>query len=253
MDWSDGDYERTAVDIEPAAAALVEFAGVAAGHHVLDVGAGTGNATLAAASAGARVTGIDPAEGLIEIARDRVAMLDADITFLEGTAERLPVSDDVADVTLSAFGIIFSADPPAAIGEMCRTTRPAGTVAFTTWRPTGAVNDAAEVLLDHVPARDDPPRWGDDTWLESLLADAGLERIAIVDRRLRIRSDSPAGFFALLESDHPVWRAIRRSVSESEWDEIRAKSVAALEAGNEDQSAFLATSVYALVRGTVPV
>lgn len=253
FDWSDGDYERMSATLEPAAAALVDYAGVTGGHHVVDVGCGTGNATIVAARIGARVTGIDPAEGLLEIARDRVAMIDADVAFAEGLAENLPAPDDVADVALSAFAVIFADDPSAAVAEMARVTRPNATVALTSWHTTGTISAIGDVLRRRIPATDVPDqRWGDDEWIRDLLEAAGLIGIQITDRPVEFRSGSPEQFLQELEDHHPAWRAVYRQLSDPDRGAAHDESLEILRAGNEDREPFLATSASALVRARVP-
>jgi 2-polyprenyl-3-methyl-5-hydroxy-6-metoxy-1,4-benzoquinol methylase len=113
-DWSLGRYESTAERLLPAARVVVESAALHAGERVLDLGCGTGNAALLAAACGARVTGVDPASRLLEVARARAASEGADITFLAGEAASLPVGDASADVIVSVFAVIFAPDAVAA-------------------------------------------------------------------------------------------------------------------------------------------
>src|SRR5919199_6366535 len=101
LDWGLGRYEDTAARLEPAARAVVERAAPAAGEHVLDVGCGTGNAALLAAARGARVTGVDPAPRLLDVAREEAAARGLDATFTAGEAAALPLGDGEADVVLS--------------------------------------------------------------------------------------------------------------------------------------------------------
>ena len=93
LDWGEGNYARTAEAIAPASEALVQFAGIEAGQTVLDVACGTGNAAIAAAERGATVTGVDPAEALIEQAAARAAELGIDARWIRGGADELPVAD----------------------------------------------------------------------------------------------------------------------------------------------------------------
>lgn len=254
VDWADGDYGRMAAALEPAAAALVAYARVRADDRVIDVGTGTGNAAAAAAQLGARVIGVDPAEGLLEVARDRIAMIDADVVLSHGSAEALPVGDDAADVTLSAFAVIFSEDPEAAIAEMARATRPGGTIALTTWRAAGPLCSIGETLRRRLPVEDDPDhrRWGDDDWLRALLDGAGLVDIEIAEKTVEFDAPSPEGFLQELEEHHPGWRAALRQLAESDRAAAHADSLEILRAGNESPDAFLITSTYALVRADVP-
>src|SRR4051794_13197189 len=127
-DWGLGRYEDTAGRLEPAARAVVERIAPAAGEAVVDVGCGTGNAALLAAERGARVTGIDPAPRLLEVARQAAAARGLDATFALGHAAALPLADGDADAVVSVFGVIFAPDPRAAAAEMARVTAPGGRI-----------------------------------------------------------------------------------------------------------------------------
>src|SRR5690349_10371870 len=131
MDWSVGNYERTAGQLLPAAEELIEVAAPREREHVVDVGCGTGNAALLAAARGARVTGVDPAPRLLEVARERAQARRLDATFAVGHAAALPLGDGEADVVLSVFGVIFAPDPPAAAAELARVTAPGGRIVLS--------------------------------------------------------------------------------------------------------------------------
>src|SRR3954453_13566746 len=113
-DWGAGHYEHTAAQLQGAAVVVVDVAAPAEGEHVVDVGCGTGNASLLAAARGARVTGVDPAERLLAVARPLAGGRGPPAPFVSGEAAALPVGDGEADLVLSVFGVIFAADPVAA-------------------------------------------------------------------------------------------------------------------------------------------
>lgn len=250
IDWSEGDYGHTATQLEPIAIAVVKRLGIAAGQRVLDVGCGTGNAALAAARAGAAVTGVDPAAGLLALAQRRAEENRLDVELLRGDTEKLPVAG-AFDVVMSVFGVIFAADAPQAAREMIRATRPGGVVALTSWCPDGGINAAAEVLWDALPKPEGPVnRWGDPQWVESLLTRAGSGRVTIDEADHVFQAESPEAFFTENEELHPVWRWARRRLSAERWDLIRSDSVATLRSWNEDAGAFAATSRYLLVQAT---
>ena len=106
--WTAGDYDTVAQKIWAVGAKIVERAGVSAGEDVLDVACGTGNATIPAAQAGARVTGLDLTPKLLEIARTRAGDQGLEIDLVEGDAEELPFPDASFDVVLSTFGVMFA-------------------------------------------------------------------------------------------------------------------------------------------------
>jgi ubiquinone/menaquinone biosynthesis C-methylase UbiE len=250
IDWADGDYARTATVLAPAADALLEAAGIAVGHRVLDVGCGNGNATLAAAARGAVATGVDAAEGLVAQAQARADAAGLSASFLVQEAERLPVADGAFDATISVFGVIF-ADPIPAVNEMFRVTRAGGVVGITNWRPEGAVAAAGQILQDAVPGREGPPPgWDDPEWVRELLDVAGAASIEFTEGAVAFEAESSAEWFAQQERYHPIWRAVRRAVSPADWELVRARSIEALDAGNEADEGFRATSPYMVVIAT---
>jgi ubiquinone/menaquinone biosynthesis C-methylase UbiE len=128
--WDLGSYERIAAGLMPAATAVVEHAAPGAGDRVLDLGCGTGNAALLAAERGATVTGVDPAERLLAIARAQAAARDLPATFIRGEAAAIPLPAAAIDIALSVFGVIFAPDAVAAVTELARVTAPSGRIAI---------------------------------------------------------------------------------------------------------------------------
>ena len=248
LDWGEGNYARTAEAIAPASEALVEFAGIEAGQTVLDVACGTGNAAIAAAERGAAVTGVDPAEALIEQAAARAAELGIDARWIRGGADELPVADGAFDVAMSVFGVIFAPDPGAAAAEMVRAVRPGGTVALTSWRPSGPISAVGGLMFRRLPGADGPPRnWGDPDWTTATLTAAGAGDVRIEETEIAFTAASPQAWLDEQCTNHPVWRWAQRQLGEEQWREVAAESVAALTEGNEDPDAFRTSSRYLLV------
>ena len=137
VDWSAGEYERTAAELEPAAHDVVARAAIAPGERVLDIACGTEIAALIAAAAGARVHGLDAAPLLIEVARARAAEAGLDAEFVVGDALDLPFDDGAFDAVLSVFGVIFVPDPARAVAEIVRVLVPGGRALLSAWRPEG--------------------------------------------------------------------------------------------------------------------
>lgn len=251
VDWSIGHYEHTAAQLLPAARVVVERAAIAAGEHVVDVGCGTGNAALLAAERGARVTGVDPAARLIEVAREQAAARRLDATFATGTAAELPLADGAADVVLSVFGVIFAPDPAAAAAEMARVTAPAGRIVLSAWIPEGAISECARAAGETVrraagaPPGPPPFAWHDRDALAALLAPHGFAAVDVVEERHPFTGASPRAYLATELESHPMsvaGRAILEPRGEAE--ALRERLLAILEAGNEDPAAFRVTSRY---------
>ena len=157
----------------------------------------------------------------------------------------LDVACGTGNVALSAFGVIFSPAPDRAAAELLRVVRPGGRVAITTWGPEGAIFSAGALLAAEVfPPREDPPRWGEAGWVRDLFERNGSGPVEVRDASLPFTAASAAAWFAEQEDHHPVWRWGRRQLGEDRWADLRERSVAVLEAGNEDPSSFRTTSRY---------
>lgn len=245
VDWSGGDYGRTAATLAPAAECVVDAAAVRAGERVLDVGCGTGNATLAAAQRGATALGLDPAAGLVAIAAARARSDGSDARFVVGDAVSLPFADASMDAVLSVFGVIFADDADQAVAELLRVGR---RIALATWVPVGPIATAGRLLREALPTPlGDRARWGDAGWLGDLLARHGASAIEVREARLVFTAASPKAWFDEQERDHPVWRWGRHQVSAARWAQLREESIAALKADNEASVAFRSTSRYRVI------
>lgn len=270
-DWGDGTYELVAEAIAPATDQAIAVAGIGPRDVVLDVGCGTGNAALAAAAHGARVTGIDPAPRLVDVARARAAEAGVDAAFDVGEAAALPYAVGAFDAVLSVFGVIFAPDAEAAVADVVRVTRPGGRVVVTTWRPDGAIADAGRIVREELAAAEGSPgartgsaavappagpfAWGDPAFVRAAFAAHGTA-VHVSEHGLSFTHESPAAWFAEQEEHHPVWRGARARLDElgagERWAAVRARTVAALHAGNEDPDAFRVTSRYLVIRADVP-
>jgi SAM-dependent methyltransferase len=172
--WTLGDYSRIAELIAAMGPALVRAAGVAPGQRVLDVGAGTGNATLPAAAAGAHVVGTDVAPELMAVGERAARARDLAVTWQVADAQDLPFPDGAFDVVLSAVGAMFAPDQEATARELLRVCRPGGTVAMANWTPDGEVGRFFATLARYAPSSPDPAptAWGDPATVARLLAPA---------------------------------------------------------------------------------
>jgi len=181
--WGLGAYARMAERLVPAADAVADAADLRRGEAVLDVACGTGNAALAAA-----VRGADPVVGVdLEPALLALAPSDAGVAWRVGDATALPVDDGAFDVALSAFGVMYAPDQPAAARELARVLRPGGRghghgrVALASWAPGSFLPGMGAALAELLPppplGAAPPTRWGDPAAARALLADAGFTGI----------------------------------------------------------------------------
>ena len=257
MDWDLGEYERIAEQLLPAAHVVVEEAGPLTGEHVVDIGCGTGNASLLAAARGARVTGIDPAPRLIEVARASAAAQDADASFLLGEAGEIPLPDSTADAVLSVFGVIFAPDAGAAAEEMARITSPGGRIVLSAWVPQGAIADAMRVraqaiAADGAPGDPPPFAWHEAAALRALLARRGFT-VAVQEAELGFTASSPEEFLDRETRSHPVWIASRATLeTRGLVKRVRERMLEIFTSANEDPSAFLITSRYVVATARRP-
>jgi SAM-dependent methyltransferase len=252
-DWGGGRYERTAEALMPAAHVLVDAAGVRSGERVLDLGCGTGNAALLAAERGAIVTGVDPAQRLLQVAREQAEALGLRATFAAGDAASIPAADGSFDVVLSAFGVIFAPDAARAVAEMVRVTAPSGRILVTAWIPGGAISDSLRVVReavtrvlggDHLPT---PFAWHDPSALAALFTPHGFS-VATTEHEISFSAPSAREHVDADLRDHPL-AAASRAVLEprGQLDSVRDRMVEVLDAGNEDDGGGLrVTSRYVI-------
>ena len=171
--WSSGDFAVVASRIVLVSELLADNADLHAGWRVLDVACGNGNATLAAARAGASAIGVDYVPALIESGRARAVTEGLDVEFRVGDAEKLPFDDASFDATLSVFGSMFAPDHSRTADEIVRVTRPGGRVALASWTPDGFIGQMFRVISSYVapPAGvASPLLWGTEAHLSELFA-----------------------------------------------------------------------------------
>lgn len=172
--WST--FAPTELYTSQPAARLAVFAQIRAGQRVLDVACGTGVVALAAARAGAHVTGVDLTPELLKRARENAAITGAEIDWREGDVEALPFPDASFDVVVSQFGHMFAPRPDVATREMLRVLKPGGRIAFSTWPPELHTGRMFALLGRYLPSPPPgiaaPPAWGNPDTVRERLGDA---------------------------------------------------------------------------------
>lgn len=170
--WSSGDYAILGTTLQIMGENLCEAIDLRAGSRVLDVAAGNGNATLAAARRFAHVTSTDYVGALLERGRERAGAERLQISFREADAEALPFTDASFDVALSTVGVMFTPHQERAAAELRRVVRPGGRIGLACWTPEGFIGQALKTVSRHLPP---PPaglkpsvRWGTETGLREL-------------------------------------------------------------------------------------
>jgi SAM-dependent methyltransferase len=185
MTWASGDFGRVGVTLQVVGESLAEAAGVNAGERVLDVAAGNGNASLAAARRFARVTSTDYVPELLEQGRRRAEADGLDIEFQVADAEALPFADDSFDVVLSTFGVMFAPDQERTARELIRVVRPGGRIGMANWTPDGFLGDLFRVMARFVPppaGLRSPMSWGSRARLADLFG--GSAAAIAAERRM---------------------------------------------------------------------
>jgi SAM-dependent methyltransferase len=169
--WASGDFAVIGTTLQIVGELLAEAADVRAGDRVLDVAAGNGNATLAAAHRFAEVTSTDYVPDVLAKGRLRAEAEGLNITFQVADAEALPFADGTFDVALSTFGVMFVPDHARAAGEMSRAVRSGGRIGLANWTPEGFVGQLLKVVGTYLPppaGLKSPVLWGTEPHLVSL-------------------------------------------------------------------------------------
>ncbi|MGX1185342.1 ubiquinone/menaquinone biosynthesis C-methylase UbiE [Pseudomonas sp. F-14 TE3623] len=168
--WASGDYAVIGTTLQIVGEQLAEACDLLCDEQVLDVAAGNGNATLAAARRGCKVTSTDYVAKLLERGEDRARAEHLDVTFQVADAEDLPFEDASFDAVLSTFGVMFTPDQPKAAAELARVCRPGGRIGLANWTPEGYIGQVFKTLGRHMPpppGAQPPSNWGTEAWLNS--------------------------------------------------------------------------------------
>ena len=169
--WSSGNYAAVGSTLQIVGEMLCEAVDLRSNHRVLDVAAGNGNASLAAARRFADVTSTDYVSSLLENGRKRAEADQLAVTFQKADAESLPFADESFDVVLSTFGVMFTPNQEQAARELMRVCRPAGRIALANWTPNGFIGRLFKVVGKYVPPSPgvkSPLLWGTVAHLEHL-------------------------------------------------------------------------------------
>jgi SAM-dependent methyltransferase len=169
--WASGDYAVVGTTLQIVGERLCEAIDLAAGERVLDVAAGNGNATLAAARRFAEVTSTDYVGALLDRGKERAAAERLPVTFQTADAEALPFADGSFDAALSTFGVMFTPNQEKAAAELARVVRPGGRIGLASWTPEGFIGQLFKIIGRHVPPPagvKSPALWGTEARLGEL-------------------------------------------------------------------------------------
>ncbi len=174
--WASGDYpSMVETFLLPLGPRLVEACGILPGMRVLDVAAGTGNASLPAAERGAKVTASDLTPELLEAGRLRAEAEGLELEWTEADAEHLPFKDESFDVVMSSIGAMFAPHHQEVADELVRVCRPGGTIGLLSWTPEGMIGALFRMMGPFAPApppgAQPPPLWGSEDHVRELFGD----------------------------------------------------------------------------------
>lgn len=172
--WEDGNYPAFAKFMEAGAREILDGWNITRHQHLLDVGCGAGQTALPAAKNGARVTGIDVAENLIDHARRRAREAGLDIRFDVGDAEDLPYADGSFDAVISLIGAMFASRPEHVVRECARVLKPGGKLHLANWTAASMPGQMFKCVARFVPPPpgvSPPVLWGDEDTVKQRLSD----------------------------------------------------------------------------------
>ena len=169
--WSSGDYAVIGTTLQIVGEQLCETLDLRAGQKVLDVAAGNGNVTLAAARRWCEVVSTDYVLALLERGRERAAAERLDIEFRQADAEALPFADDSFDVVVSTFGVMFTPDQERAAAELIRVCKPGGKIGLANWTPDGFIGQLFKTIGKYLPPPagvKSPALWGTEARINEM-------------------------------------------------------------------------------------
>jgi ubiquinone/menaquinone biosynthesis C-methylase UbiE len=191
--WASGDYAVIGTTLQIVGERLAEACDLHWDEEVLDVAAGNGNATLAAARRGCRVTSTDYVQALLDRGAERAAADRLNVTFQVADAEALPFADGSFDAVLSTFGVMFTPDQDQAAAEMLRVCRPGGKIGLANWTPAGFIGNLFKIIGAYMPppaGAKSPALWGTRERIAQLF-EPQAHQIVAEERNFVFRYRSP--------------------------------------------------------------
>ena len=208
--WSSGDYAIVGTTLQIVGETLCEAMDLRSGQRVLDVAAGNGNVSLAAARRWCNVVSTDYVGALLTRGRERAAAERLDIEFREADVEALPFADGSFDAVVSTFGCMFAPNPPRTASEMLRVCRPGGKVGMANWTPDGFIGQLFKTIGKHVPPPagiQSPALWGSRPRIDELFG-AQAAAIDVTPRHFVFRYRSPDHWLEIFKNFYgPVLKA----------------------------------------------
>jgi SAM-dependent methyltransferase len=202
MTWSSGDYAVVGTTLQIVGEQLCEALDLRAGQKVLDVAAGNGNASLAAAHRWCDVVSTDYVPCLLERGRARASAEGLSIEFQEADAESLPFADGIFDAVVSTFGVMFTPNQDQAAAELLRVCKPGGKIGLANWTPDGFVGQMFRTIGKYTPPPagvKSPALWGTRGRLGELFGPAAIS-IKTEPRHFNLRYRSAQHFLDVFKT-----------------------------------------------------
>ncbi|MBX3671789.1 MAG: class I SAM-dependent methyltransferase [Burkholderiales bacterium] len=239
--WASGDYAVIGTTLQIVGESLAEAADVRAGERVLDIAAGNGNTTLAAARRFAEVTSTDYVPTLLDKGAQRARAEGLDVRFQVADAEALPFDDGSFDVALSTFGAMFTPDHRATAREMLRVVRDGGRVGLANWTPDGFIGRLFKVIGARVPPPagvKSPALWGTEPHIVELFGPQAAQ-IRCERRHFHFRYRSPAHWLQVFRTFYGPTHKAFAALDEAGAKALEREIAALLESMNTGGAASL--------------
>jgi ubiquinone/menaquinone biosynthesis C-methylase UbiE len=240
--WSMGDYASNG---DRWAEASIRLSGELArpGQAVLDIACGPGPFAIAAAIAGAKVTGLDAAPALLDIAQRRARDAGVAVEWIEADMTAVPLDDETFDLVASAFGCMFAPDPEAMAAELVRLCRSGGRVAVLAWTPESAFGSMAPLVRPYLPnggGGAPVERWARPESVKSVFA-AQPVRLQFAPRTVDVVWNDLDHAVRDITEHNPAWLGIRAAVEPTgRWKDLESDLRGLLAArGREEPGRFV--------------
>ncbi len=229
--WASGDFAVIGTTLQIVGELLTEAVDLRAGERVLDVAAGNGNATLAAARRFARVTSTDYVPALLDKGAVRAAAEGLQVEFRVADAEQLPFESGEFDVVLSTFGAMFTPQHSRPAAEMLRVVRSGGRIGLANWTPEGFIGQLFKIVGAYVPppaGLKSPALWGTEPHIVELFG-AQAADIRVDRKNFNFRYRSAAHWIQIFRDYYGPTHKAFAAVSKAKADELEADIVALLD------------------------
>lgn len=247
--WGNGPYQRITETITDIHELVIERLAPESETRWLDLACGTGAVAERAASAGAKVVGVDLAPALIETAAERARERGLEIEYAVGDCERLEYEDARFDATSSTCGVMFAPDHEAVAGELARVTKPGGHIALANWTPTSGIADIFKIMAPFQPGPppSSPFDWGDEARVNALLGEAFDLQLEKHVSTLELGSGEE--YWELFSTSYGPTKTLFESIGER-GEELRRSWADFFEQNHRENGGIVHPREYLLVLGT---